>query len=182
IIMPKVPDDMTPTTATYEKLLTTIKNNGLKIRQAKDEVLELGDSKVEVFKPIGVYKNLNDYSIITRVTHGENTFLFTGDNEKSAEKDIVKSNINIQAKVFKLGHHGSGNSSSKAMLEIIDPEYGVISCGEGNSYGHPHKDALKRVNSYCDYVFNTASDSTIVFESDGKGLNVVDSKGNNLLK
>lgn len=181
IIMPKVPDDMTPTTRTYEKLLTSIKNCGLKIRQAKSEELGLGESKIEIFPPLGDYSNLNDYSVITRVTHGENTFLFTGDTEKKAEESFVMRNKNIQSKIYKLGHHGSSNASTAALLEAVKPKYAVISCGEGNKYGHPHDETLERIDKYCDYVFSTAEDGTIVFESDGKGISVSNSSGNNLL-
>lgn len=182
-ILPKVPDDMTPDTAIYEQLLETVKNRKMKIRAARDEMFQLGSCKVQIFKPMGDYNNLNDYSVCVKLTHGENTFLFTGDTEEDAEKNLVmRSGGSLDAKVLKLGHHGSSTSSSVELLDAVKPSYAVISCGAGNKYGHPHQETLDRVEKYAKYIFRTDLNGTVIFESDGKGLTVKDSSGSVLTK
>lgn len=182
-ILPKVPDDLVPTTTTYENLLETVKQQGLKIHAAKDEVLELGSCKVEVFAPLGDYDDLNDYSVCIKLTHGDNTFLLTGDTEAEAERNLVmRSGASLNAKVLKLGHHGSSTSSSVELLDAVKPRYAVISCGAGNKYGHPHDETVERVEKYAKYILRTDISGTIIFESDGKGLNVRDPAGNDLAK
>lgn len=183
VIMPKIPDDLVPTTTVYENLLETIAQNDLKIRAARDEVLELGTSKVEIFAPLGDYSNLNNYSVCAKITHGENTFLLTGDTEESGEKNFVmRCGKSLDAKVLKMGHHGSDTATYTELLDAVKPRYAVVSCGEDNKYGHPHQDALDRVEKYADYILRTDIDGSIVFKSDGKGLSVVDTSGNNLLE
>lgn len=183
IIMPKIPRDMTPTTKVYENLLTTIKNKGLKIHAAVDETITLGETSVEIFAPSKEYSNLNNYSVCTKITHGENTFLLTGDTEDEAEDDLVERvGDNLNAKVLKLGHHGSSTASSVEMLQVVNPRYAVISCGSGNKYGHPHDEVLNRVKKFSDYILRTDTDGSIVFSSDKKGLSVTNAKGDDLLK
>lgn len=183
VIMPKIPDDLVPTSTVYENLLTAIKNKGLKIHAAKDEKLSLGESTVEIFAPLGDYSNLNDYSVCTKITHGENTFLLTGDTESTAEKNFAaRCSGSLDAKVLKAGHHGSNTATTTQLLDAVTPRYAVISCGEDNSYGHPHSETLDRLEKYADYILRTDKMGTIIFESDGEGLNVVDASGNNLLE
>ncbi len=183
VILPKVPDDMTPTTQTYEDLLEAVSAKGLKLHAARDEVMELGTSSIEFFEPVGDYSDLNDYSVCIKVIHGENSFLITGDTEEEAEENLVKRARNsLEAKVLKLGHHGSKTASSVTLLDAVNPRYAVISCGSGNKYGHPNEETLERVEKYADYIFRTDIQGTIIFESDGEGLNVVDQTGKNLLE
>lgn len=183
VILPAVPKDMTPTTSVYEKLLLSIKNNGLKIHKAKDEKLSLGTSEVEVFAPLGEYSNLNNYSVCLKITHGKNTFLLTGDTEEEGERDFVMRNKNsVDAKVLKLGHHGSKTASQTELLDAVTPRYAVISCGEGNKYDHPHTEVLERVEKYADYTLRTDKTGTVIFMSDGEGLSVVDADGQNLIE
>ena len=95
---------------------------------------------------------------------GGKTFLFTGDAEKDEEADWLESGVfdGMHADVFKAGHHGSRTSSSEALLEQIQPAYAVISCGTDNSYGHPHEEALDRLDVYCDKIYRTDLDGTVI--------------------
>ena len=180
VIMPKIPDDMTPTTRIYENLLETIIDEKLKIRTARNETLDLGTSKVQIYKPVSDTKNLNNYSVCVKITHGENSFLLTGDTEKSGEKEFSQTyGKELSSKVYKMGHHGSETASNIELLDVVLPRYAVISCAKDNDYGHPHEEAVDRINKYADYVFETYKSGTIIFMSDGKGLSVVDEKGKN---
>ena len=87
VIVPKVSEEMTPTTKTYKVFLQTVQNEGLKLTPARvGDVYNLGEASLEVLAPNSEYKDLNNYSVVALLTHGENKFLFTGDAESESEK------------------------------------------------------------------------------------------------
>ncbi len=97
------------------------------------------------------YESTNDYSAVYLVKYGDFSMLMTGDAEEKAEKcmiqDAMKGNIKLSSvNVLKVGHHGSKGASSQNFLECVKPEKALISCGAGNSYGHPHKETLQRLS------------------------------------
>ncbi len=104
----------------------------------------LGSAQVEILGPVQEYDDTNDTSIVLRIDYGETSFLFTGDMETGAEKDLLDSGANVGATVLKAGHHGSDTSTSYRFLREVSPQYTVISVGEGNSYGHPSDEVLSR--------------------------------------
>jgi len=118
------------------------------------------------------YDNLNDYSIAAKLVHGENSFLFVGDIEKSAENDILASGADISADVLKVAHHGSSTSSSAKFLEAVGGAYAVIEVGEDNGYGHPDPNALKRLEKYGYEIYRTDISGNIVFKSNSYGLTI----------
>jgi competence protein ComEC len=81
-----------------------------------------------------------------------------------------------------MGHHGSETASSAELLDEVLPRYAIISCAKDNDYGHPHEEAVDRINKYADYTFSTYKEGTIIFESDGKGLSVINTKGESLVE
>ena len=99
----------------------------------------LGSAAVTVLGPVREYEETNDTSIILKVEHGDHSFLFTGDAEVAAEKDILEYGFDVSADVLKVGHHGSDTSTSYHWLREVAPTYAVIQVGEGNTYGHPHE-------------------------------------------
>ena len=129
-----------------------------------------GDAQVQFLSPMTEYSNINDCSIVVRITHGSNTFLFTGDAEWDAEHDMVASGYDLSATVLKVGHHGSDTSSSYVFLREVMPKYAVISCGEGNSYGHPTEAVLSRLRDAGTQVFRTDLQGDIICVSDGNEL------------
>ena len=172
IIMPKIPDSQVPTSYTYTKLLKAIIDKGLTITKANDSKFNLGSAVINTYTPKEEYSNLNDYSVATKITHGDNSFLITGDLGKKSEKELVERGLDLSARVLKVGHHGSRESSSDLFLSKVKPEYAVIQCGAGNSYGHPHEEALERLGEYTSEIYTTDIDGTIVFESDGEGMSI----------
>ena len=114
--------------------------------------------------------NANDYSIGVRVQFGENSFLFTGDAEEHSEEDMVSSGENLKADVYKAAHHGSRTANTEDFLKAVDPQYVVISCGEGNTYGHPHAEVLNRLREMGIQIFRTDDQGTIVAVSDGQTI------------
>ena len=136
VIMPDYEKD----TQTYEDVLAAMDQKGYElILPEVGTVCQLGEAAFTIVAPCGEYgDNANDYSVGILLEHGENRFLFTGDAEEDAENDMLGSGIDLSADVFKAAHHGSSTANTEAFLEQVNPEYVVISCGEGNSYGHPH--------------------------------------------
>lgn len=112
-------------------------------------------------------KNSNNTSIIIKLISGKNTFLFTGDVYKLIEKQLIERNIEIDSDVLKIGHHGSKTSSSEEFLEKVSPEIAVISAGKDNQYGHPHQEALERLENYGIRTLRTDEEGDIKIISDG---------------
>ena len=105
---------------------------------------------------------------------GDTGFLFTGDAEKQAERDILEycadNGISLQADVYKAGHHGSSTSSGDVLLEAVAPAWTVISCGKGNSYGHPHEETLEHFRMRGIQIYRTDEQGSIVAYSDGRDI------------
>jgi len=113
----------------------------------------------------------NTSSIVLKLTHGENSFLFTGDSPKSIEKYLVETLGNyLDIDVLKLGHHGSKTSTSDLFLGFTSPDYAIISAGLNNRYGHPHQEVLDLLGQFEIDLFRTDEVGNIVFRSDGQSL------------
>ena len=154
--------------------LKVVKEKGLSINSVEvgDKVTS-GGFVFSVLGPVEDYEDLNDQSVIMRGQCGRSSVLFTGDQERGAEKDLVAACGDLlSSSLLKVGHHGSSGSSSPAFLDAVSPEYAVISCGEGNSYGHPHKETLKRLEEREIMVFRTDLAGTIVFTVDDSGVHL----------
>ena len=172
-MMPRIPDAYVPTTKCYEDMLKAVDVRGVSVMSPKDTSFQLGCCQVQIFtSDIEDSDNLNNYSLIVKVVHDKNSFLFTGDCENEEEKSLLKKGVDLKAKVLKAAHHGSSTSSSADFLDVVDPEYAVISCGKNNDYGHPNKETVRRLSKYARNTDITARDGSVVFISDGEGLTV----------
>ena len=168
VISPEVPAGLLPDTYSYDSFIETANSLGTDLRTAKDERFALGDTcTFETFVPKGTYDDLNDHSVFLRFTHGENTFLFTGDSEQPEEEEMVSRVADLSADVLKAGHHGGRDSCSLALLAAVRPGHIVISCGKNNDHGHPNRDTLRRIEQFTQDIRITANDGNIRFESDG---------------
>jgi len=130
--------------------------------------LTLGEAEVTVLAPLEDYEDTNNTSIVMRVVYGETSFLFTGDAEVLSEQAMLNSGRNLQSTVLKVGHHGSSTSTSDDFLRIVNPEYAVISCETGNTYGHPHQETMVKLHEAGIAVYRTDLQGTIIAQSDGK--------------
>lgn len=130
----------------------------------------LGRAEFAIIAPNSFYEDPNNSSIGLVLKNGENAFLFTGDAENRAEYDMLANGLDISCDVYKAGHHGSRTSSSKELLNVAAPEYVVISCEEGNDYGHPHAEAMNRFRNMGMKVFRTDEQGSVVATSDGRKI------------
>ena len=173
VVMPRISESDTPTTKTYENLLQSIADKGLTIMPAEpgDELLSSGGAVLTVLAPNGEdYGDLNNYSVVLRLTYGEDSFLFTGDAEEESEEEMLSLNWPLTATVLKCGHHGSETSTSPAFLDAVSPQYAVISCGVDNDYGHPDAVTLEKLEAAGAEVFRTDRQGTILASTDGSGV------------
>ena len=137
----------------------------------------LGRAEVEFYAPLGIYDDVNDLSLVTRITYGQTAFLFTGDAERPSENDMIDSDEVLSATVLKVGHHGSNTSSSYLFLRQVMPSYAVISCGRDNADGHPHQEVLARLRDIGAAVYRTDESGTIVCRSNGERVAFETEKG-----
>lgn len=178
VIMPEIPSEYLPTTSLFEDFLLALSMKNCKVSYAKPGmVFELGEGKLEILAPFGnMGDNLNNYSVASKFTYGETSFLFTGDMESEAEKALLDSGADVSCTVYNAGHHGSSTSSSDDFLDAANPQYAVISCGYGNDYGHPHSEVISSFRKRGIKYYRTDYDSHIVFSTDGKNLTVKTAK------
>jgi len=109
--------------------------------------------------------NPNNDSVAALLTFGQVRVLFTGDSEEAAEAVLAGKVGDVD--VFKAAHHGSRTANTMALLNVIRPEYAVVSCGAGNPYGHPHLAALQNFAAVGTTVYSTEKSGTVVMTTDG---------------
>lgn len=174
MIIPHIDESDTPTTKYFEKFLNACSVKNLSLTEAEiGRKISLGDAELEIIAPCSEdYSNVNNYSVTFIMNHGDNSFIFSGDAEKLAENEMIESGKLQDIDVYKVGHHGSDTSSSEDFLNVIKPDYAVISCGVGNSYGHPCDITIENLSKFTDKIYRTDISGTVVFTSDGKNLDV----------
>lgn len=159
------------TTKTFTDVLDALDGRNLKYTVPnKGDTLKLGDANIKVIYPGDDKSNINDSSIVLKMTYGKNSFLLTGDATSNVERKIY--NEDIKSDVLKVAHHGSSYSSTDVFLDRVKPYYAVISVGKNNIYNHPSNKTLEKLNKRNIKVYRTDLDGTITFTSDGDNLSV----------
>lgn len=169
VLMPDLEKD----SRTYEDVIRVIKDQNKTITLPRvGDSYSLGEAEFTIVAPQekSYGTNSNDYSIGLRLVFGNNSFLFTGDAEEDAERDMTESGQELSAEVFKAGHHGSSTANTEEFLRLVHPTAVVISCGENNSYGHPHAEVMNELRSMGADVYRTDEQGTIVASSDGETI------------
>lgn len=159
-------------TKAFSNFVSKVSERGktITVPEAGDR-FSLGSAEVTVLGPLYDYEEPNDTSIVLRIVFGELSFLFTGDMESSAERDLIEAGVELRSTVLKVGHHGSNTSSSYRFLREVAPRYGVISVGTGNKYGHPHEEILSRYRDADVKLYRTDLQGDIIcFSNDGRTL------------
>lgn len=172
IYMPKV----VSTTKTYESLLMAIKDKNLKINTAKAgiSIIDTDALKINILAPNNsTYTELNNYSVVTKITYGTTKFLFMGDAEKLSENEIKE---DVTADVIKIGHHGSNTSSSIDFIKKVNAKYGIISVGLNNKYNLPKEETITNWENSGTKIYLTSTNGTIRASSDGTNIKIESEK------
>lgn len=163
--------DALSTSKTFSDVLDSLEEKNMMYETPKvDDRKYLDDAYFDVLSVDDNEKNLNDTSVVIKLTYGNVKFLFTGDASNNIEKRILSKDI--KADVLKLGHHGSSYSSSNDFLDKVKPKYGVIEVGLNNIYNHPTNITLEKLNKRNIKIYRTDNDGTIIFNTDGNKINV----------
>lgn len=160
---------------TYQALMSAIQKKGLKQKAAKAgvRILKANDLTLDILAPVkSNYADINDWSVILKLTYGSTSFLFMADATARAEKDIT---ADVKADVLKVGFHGSRDSTSDDFLSRVSPKYAVISVGK-NPYGHPSSATINKLKNANIEVYRTDLDGTVTFTSDGTDITAGKSK------
>lgn len=136
------------------------------------EVLHIGSARVEVLNPTRLTGDFHDGCVAVRVIYGDIAFMLTGDVERPIERQMIQMGLPLRSQILKLGHHGSTTSTSVEFLTEVQPMVAIYSAGEGNTYGHPHREVLQRMQQYNVPVYGTDRDGTIVVLTDGRQFDI----------
>lgn len=169
-------------TKCYKDFLSAVQKHNMEITVPDaGYTFSVGESTVEFVGPVSEdYSDINNTSLVTKITYGETSFLFTGDAERESENDILEAGFDISADVLKVGHHGSENSTSYPFLRAVDPEIAVVSVGKDNDYGHPTEEALSRLRDADVKVYRTDMQGNIIISSDGDKLSIETQKNSDI--
>lgn len=167
VFMPDVPE--MPDTSAVRDMLYALDYKGYTAGMPELYVdYSLGSAVVTFLGPTEIASTENNNSIVTRITNGETSFLFTGDAE-SYEENLLNPE-SLGSDVYQVGHHGSESSTSEAFLDAVSPAFAVISCSSDGGYGHPHEAVLNALKSRGISVFRTDEQSTVIATSDGSSI------------
>ena len=162
--------DVVTTTKTFEDVLDSLDKNNVKFDTPSiGDTFTLGDTELNVLYIGNDSKNLNNSSIVLKLSYKDTSYLFMGDATSVVEKKLNKSKLH--ANVIKIGHHGSEYSSTETFIKSVNPQYAIISVGKNNSYNHPSSTIINRLKDNNIKIYRTDEDGTIVLNSNGININ-----------
>lgn len=162
------------TSKLFTTLLETLDDKDIKTTQAYlGQTYDIDGVHIQVVGVDSNSKDNNNSSVVTKVTYGDISIMFTGDAEEEAEKVIIGNGFDLSAQILKAGHHGSNTSSSEKFLDAVNPKIAIISCGIDNKYGHPHEETINKFINRGIQYYRTDELGSIKLEIDG--VNIVSS-------
>ena len=171
-----IPDAMT-TTKTFEDLLDSIDEKNLTYKVPKiNSTFPLGNANLKVIYTGTDTSDLNNTSIVLKLTYQDISILLTGDATSETEKKILNKDIN--STVLKVGHHGSKYSSTESFLKKVNPKYAIISVGKNNIYNHPATTTINKLEKLNTQIYRTDQDGTILLETNGHNIDIEKLKTN----
>jgi beta-lactamase superfamily II metal-dependent hydrolase len=163
------------TSKTYENMLSTIDSKNIPFTVVKrgDKIDFAPGINVQVLNPGSFYFNddVNQNSVVLKVTDGSVSFLFMGDAGIEAEKAIMQDGNDVNADILKIGHHGSRTASGASFISAVSPAVSIIEVGANNEYGHPHPETLRTLQK-ASTVYRTDTDGTVTVTTDGMSYSV----------
>lgn len=157
LVLPDLADECR--SSGYEELVDLAGQNEVTVQFLHEgQQFQDGELLFQCLHPSKGYRaeDLNETSMVLLVTYKEFSMLLTGDVQGAGEEHLtqelkawkgpgVTDHAETELTILKVAHHGSKNSTSEEFLEAANPKLAIISCGEGNRYGHPHEETLERL-------------------------------------
>ena len=166
------------TAESFEDLKRTIEKNKIPtIILTQGDKIKYQENQFDVFSPSKNFissKELNDTTLVIKLTGENSKILFTGDIGFKVE-NYLAANFDIDSDILKVGHHGSKYSSGKKFLEAVNPKIAIIEVGK-NTYGHPTSQALNGLASIGSQIFRTDQNGTIKLVINGEKINIFKKK------
>lgn len=116
-------------------------------------------------------EDINNYSIVLKMTYQSISFLFTSDIEQYAEKELLDDEVNLESTILKVPHQGSDDSNHSEFLQKVSPKLAILSCGY-NLYGHPSPVVLERYKKMKIPIYRTDHHGTIIITTNGTNYQV----------
>lgn len=134
----------------YKNYLEIIKEKDIeRLRGRKGLNIKDGEINLEIIYPDidaeDNAKDTNQNSLVSKLTYGKSSFLFTGDFPLEKEANILESKVDLSAKFLKISHHGSKNATGEEFLGKVNPIEAIISVGKNNKYGHPASEIIDKL-------------------------------------
>jgi len=169
------------TTRIFKEFSDQVNAECASVRKAKrGDWITAGSLTLLVLHPANpLSTDLNENSVVLRLSYGNIDFLFTGDATKKAENSILifttETQTEIQTEILKVGHHGSSTSSSENFLARVQPKVAIYMAGSG--YKHPHDETIRRLDEIGAEIYGTDINGTILIITDGLSYRVQTQKG-----
>lgn len=160
-------DGKEPVTNAAKNLMNLVntKNIDTHIAERGDKI-QVGDLTFMVLNPAKpLSSNSNHDSMVLELSYGKTEFLFMGDADKAAEREMLDKLHDID--ILKVGHHGSKYSSSKEFLDVVKPEVAIYMAGKDNEYKHPHTETILALQAIYAEIYGTDNYTTIEVVTDG---------------
>ena len=154
----------------YDSYKEAVEEKGYEpVHPSLGDTFSLGDGSFRIISPVSYgHEDENQDSVGIILEMGSDRFFIGGDIGLEGEKEILEAGVDIQADVMLMNHHGS--HVSREFFQAVNPSWAVISCGEGNSYGHPRQDTVELIQESQVPLFRTDRQGTITAVSQGQGI------------
>jgi competence protein ComEC len=159
----------------YNELENLAYLNGVKVLYIETgDIIKAGEVVITCMHPYNDYQSdsINDTSTVLSVNYKQFDMLLTGDLEAKGEETILQiiKNSKEDYDILKVAHHGSKYSTQADFLNIMKPEYAIISCSKENSYGHPHEEVINRLEAIKSNIIITKDSGAITITTDGDNM------------
>ena len=161
----------------YEEFLGLVEEKQIpyQIIRAGEEIKGFKGVKLLVLHPPpylleGTGSDLNNNSLVLKITYGKVSLLLTGDIEKEAEERLLRYGHYLKSTIIKVPHHGGGTSSTPSFLDLVNPRVAIISVGRRNPFRHPSPQVLQRYEERDVKIYRTDRQGAIILTSDGRSF------------
>ena len=166
------------TTDIYMEFLELVEEKNIPYRMVHrgQELTGYTGAEIEFLNPPrpfyeGRGSDINNSSVVVKLTYGEVQFLFCADIEEEIERALLNYyGSKLESSVLKVPHHGSKTSSSLEFIMEVNPDTAVISVGRNNRFGHPDSANLMKYKRADIRIYRTDINGAITISTDGKSV------------